>query len=124
RLDQMSESQKAELKGVLEPIWNIVAGSSLARPPDDAPLFSPRRWMEGVRAWASVLQACRNFVKLLAQHVDGPRPKQLATGKVSVSPQPPPAATTVVSPPSQTSATASPAVPKEQPNATNATKAR
>jgi ParB/RepB/Spo0J family partition protein len=123
RLDQMSESQKAELKSVLEPIWNIVAGSSSPVPRDDSEIFSPRRWLEGVRAWAMVIQAGRRLLKLLAQHLDGPPPKQLPAGTASVRPQPPPAATTVVSPPPQTSAPVSPAVPKEQPSASNVGKA-
>ena len=124
RLDQMSASQKAELKSVLEPIWNIVAGSSSPVPRDDGlDLFSPRGWLVWFRAWASVIQACRRFVKQVAQHVEGSPPKQLSAGTASVSPKPPPAATAAVSPPPQPSPTASPAAPKEQPPASNASKA-
>ena len=106
RLDRMSESQKAELKRVLEPIWHFVAGSSLAPPPDDAPLFSPRRWREALRAWAAMGEAVRKLMKLLSQPVDGPPPKQLPASTASASPQPPPAATAVVSPPNASNAKA------------------
>jgi len=120
RLDQMTESQKAELKSVLEPIWNVVAGSSLAPPRDDGlDLFSPRGWLVSFRAWATIVQSFRKLAKLLSQPVDGPPAKQLPAGTASARPQPSPAATAVVSPPPQTSAPISPAVPKGEPSAAN-----
>ena len=139
RLDGSSVSQKAELRRILEPIWNILGGPPQAlvvRQHEESP-FSFRNWWLGMKGWVAVIQGVRKLMHLLNQPVDGPA-KQAGAGAQPVSAQPsasatantPSAATqpgtavsTATSPTAQAPAAASPSSPKQQPTGSDVSKA-
>ncbi len=74
RLAQMDDAQKAELRSVLEPIWNQLGEQMQPQPPPPEQPFSIARYLEAWRLFGEMARHCRTLWRIIEVYVIGKSP--------------------------------------------------